>query len=148
MSYMIKEMLEKLGAKVVLTRPENKNVDMIDRKKVVNDAHSDFLISIHCNAGGNPLRVGGISTYYKHIGYRPLSTAILARLLELPIQNFGNIGHFNFSLNAVTECPNVLVETLFMSTLADEELIADPAFQRKMMEKVVLGVEDFLKANL
>ena len=148
MSYMIKEMLEKRGAKVVLTRPENKNVDMIDRKKVVNDAQADFLISIHCNAGGNPLRVGGTSTYYKHIGYRPLSTAILARLLELPIQNFGNIGHFNFSLNAVTECPNVLVETLFMSTLADEELIADPAFQRKMMDKVVLGVEDFLRANL
>ena len=148
MSYMLKEMLEKRGAKVVLTRPENKNVEMTDRKKVVTDAQADFLISIHCNAGGNPLRVGGTSTYYKHIGYRPLSTAILTRLLELPIQNFGNIGHFNFSLNAVTECPNVLVETLFMSSLADEELITDPAFQRKMMEKVTLGIEDYLQNNL
>lgn len=148
MSYMLKEMLEKRGAKVVLTRPLNKNVGMDDRKKVVNNNTADFLISIHCNAGGNPLRVGGTSTYYKHIGYRPLSVAILARMLELPVQNFGNIGHFNFSLNAVTECPNVLVETLFMSSLADEELIADVAFQRKMMEKVVLGVEDFLRSNL
>jgi len=148
MSYMLKEMLEKRGAKVVLTRPENKNVEMVDRKAVVRDAQADFLISIHCNAGGNPLRVGGTSTYYKHIGYKPLSAAILARLLELPIQDFGLIGHFNFSLNAVTDCPNVLVETLFMSTLADEELIADPAFQRKMMEKVVLGVEDYLLENI
>jgi len=148
MSYMLKEMLEKKGAKVVLTRPENKNREMNERKKVVSDNQADLFISIHCNAGGNPLRVGGTSTYYKHIGYRPLSTAILARLLELPIQDFGNIGHFNFSLNAVTDCPNVLVETLFMSTLADEELIADPAFQRKMMEKVVQGVDDFLRGNL
>ena len=146
MSYMLKEMLEKRGAKVVLTRPENRNVSMDDRKKVVTANQADFLISIHCNAGGNPLRVGGSSTYYKHIGYRPLSAAILARLLELPVQDFGLIGNFNFSLNAVTDCPNVLVETLFMSSLADEELIADPAFQRKMMEKVVLGVEDFLKS--
>jgi len=92
--------------------------------------------------------VGGTSTYYKHIGYRPLSATILKRLLELPVQDFGNIGHFNFSLNAVTDCPNVLVETLFMSTLADEELIADPAFQRKMMEKVVMGVDDYLRSNL
>lgn len=144
MSYMLKEMLEKKGAKVVLTRPEDKNVEHDDRKKVVYDANADFLISIHCNAGGNPLRVGGTSTYYKHIGYRPLSTAILARLLELPVQNFGNIGHFNFALNAVTECPNVLVETLFMSNLEDEERITDPVFQRKMMEKVALGIEDFL----
>ena len=148
MSFMLKEMLEKRGAKVVLTRPKNQNVSMDDRKKVVNDHTADILISIHCNAGGNPLRVGGTSTYYKHIGYRPLSTSILNRTLELPVQNFGNIGHFNFSLNAVTECPNVLVETLFMSSLADEELIADPSFQRKMMEKVVLGVEDFLKKNI
>ncbi|MDR2585807.1 MAG: N-acetylmuramoyl-L-alanine amidase [Prevotellaceae bacterium] len=148
MSYILKELLEKRGAKVVLTRPHNKNVDMNDRKKVVNDALADFLISIHCNAGGNPLRVGGTSTYYKHIGYRPLSTAILSRLLELKVQDFGNIGHFNFSLNAVTECPNVLVETLFMSSLADEELITDLAFQRKMMEKVMLGIEDFIKENI
>ena len=146
MSYMLKEMLEKRGAKVVLTRPENKNRDMNERKKVVSDHQADFLISIHCNAGGNPLRVGGTSTYYKHIGYRPLSETILARLLELPIQDFGLIGNFNFSLNAVTECPNVLVETLFMSSLADEELIADLGFQRKMMEKVVLGIDDFLKS--
>jgi len=148
MSYMLKEILEKRGAKVVLTRPRNKNVSMDDRKKVVNDNSADLLISIHCNAGGNPLKVGGSSTYYKHIGYRPLSTAILTRLLELPVQNFGNIGHFNFSLNAVTECPNALVETLFISSLADEELLADPAFQRKMMEKVAQGVEDFLRNNL
>ncbi|MCL2502958.1 MAG: N-acetylmuramoyl-L-alanine amidase [Bacteroidales bacterium] len=146
MSYMLKEMLEKRGAKVVLTRPENKNRDMNERKKVVSDHQADFLISIHCNAGGNPLRVGGTSTYYKHIGYRPLNETILARLLELPIQDFGLIGNFNFSLNAVTECPNVLVETLFMSSLADEELIADLGFQRKMMEKVVLGIDDFLKS--
>ncbi|MCL2726986.1 MAG: N-acetylmuramoyl-L-alanine amidase [Bacteroidales bacterium] len=148
MSYMLKEMLEKKGAKVVLTRPQNKNVDLNERKRIVRASQADFFISIHCNAGGNPLRVGGTSTYYKHIGHRPLSTAILARLLELKVQDFGNIGNFNFSLNAVTDCPTVLVEALFMSTLADEELIADPAFQRKMMEKVVLGVDDYLRENL
>jgi len=148
MSYLLKEMLEKRGAKVVLTRPENKDVVMADRRKVVSEAQPDFLISIHCNAGGNPLQVGGTSTYYKHIGYKPLSTAIMARLLELPIQDFGNIGHFNFALNSITECPNVLVETLFMSNLADEERIIDPAFQRQLMEKVMLGIEDFLRTNL
>jgi len=146
MAYMLAALLEKRGAKAVLTRPTDEEPSMVARKAVVSEAQADIFISIHCNAGGNPLRVGGTSTYYKHIGYRPLSTAILARLLELPIQDFGNVGHFNFSLNAVTECPNVLVETLFMSNLEDEERIVDPAFQRKMMEKVVLGIEDFLKA--
>ena len=146
MAYMLKELLEKRGAKVVLTRSGDQEPSMDARKKVMNNAKADILVSIHCNAGGNPLRTGGASTYYKHIGYRPLSTAILTRLLELPVQNFGNVGHFNFSLNAVTECPNVLVETLFMSNLDDEERIVDPAFQRKMMEKVVLGIEDYLKS--
>ena len=147
MARMLKEMLEKRGAKVVLTRPQDKDVKMDDRKAVVRKAEADFLVSIHCNAGGNPLRTGGTSTYYKYVGYQGLSTAILPRLLELPVQNFGNIGHFNFSLNGVTDCPSVLVETLFMSSLEDEERVVDPVFQRKMMEKVMLGIEDFLNAN-
>ena len=147
MARMLKEMLEAKGAKVVLTRPQDKDVKMDDRRALVRKSEVDFLVSIHCNAGGNPLRTGGTSTYYKYIGFQDLSAAILPRLLELPVQNFGNIGHFNFSLNGVTDCPNVLVETLFMSSLEDEERIVDPAFQRKMMEKVLLGIEDYLKAK-
>lgn len=145
MAYMLKEELERYGAKVVLSRSDDSDMNMIERKRIFAEAKIDLLVSIHCNAGGNPLKTGGTSTYYKHIEYRDLAETILARLLELDVKNFGLVGNFNFSMNAPTQYPSVLVETLFMSNLAEEELLSDPAFQRKMMQSVVKGLRDYLK---
>ncbi len=146
MAYMLKAELEKRGAKVVMSRNEDEELTMQDRVDIFKNANIDLLVSIHCNAGGNPLKEMGTSTYYRHIEYRPLAETILKRLLELDVINFGLVGNFNFSLNAPTEFPSVLVETLFMSSLPEEEKLIDPKFQRDMMIKVARGLEDYLTA--
>jgi len=145
MTYMLRAELEKRGAKVVLSRPDDNDVAMSDRIKIFANANVDMMVSVHCNAGGNPLRPMGTSTYYKHIEYRELAKTVLERLTELDVNNFGLIGNFNFSLNSPTYWPNILVETMFMSSLPDEELISDPLFQRMMMNKTVKGLEDYMK---
>lgn len=146
MAYVLKEELEKRGAKVVLSRSEDVDVSMTERKATFDAANIDLLISIHCNAGGNPLKPGGTSTYYKHIEYREMAETILKRIMELDVNNFGLIGNFNFSMNAPTNYPSVLVETLFMSSLDDEAKIADPEFRKELMKRVVKGVDDYLSA--
>ena len=84
--------------------------------------------------------------YYRHMGSFHLSEAILKRLLELDgVENFGNVGAFNFALNSLTEFPTVLFEGLFMSTPSDEEKLADPRFRRQMVRQIVRGLEDFLR---
>jgi N-acetylmuramoyl-L-alanine amidase len=145
MSYMLKEELEKRGAKVVMSRTEDVDVAMQDRLDIFKRAGIDLMLSIHCNAGGNPLKPMGTSTYYRHIEYRTLAETILKRLLELNLPNFGLIGNFNFSLNSPTEFPTVLVETLFMSSLPDEEQLSDEKFLKEMMVKVAKGLEDYVK---
>ncbi len=144
MAYVLKEELEKKGATVVLSRSEDKDVSMSERKAIFDAANIDLLIAIHCNAGGNPLKPGGTSTYYKHIEYRPLAETILKRVLELEVNNFGLIGNFNFSMNAPTNYPSVLVETLFLSSLSDEEKMSNPEFRKELMKKVAKGLEDYL----
>ncbi|MBO7249352.1 MAG: N-acetylmuramoyl-L-alanine amidase [Bacteroidales bacterium] len=147
MAYTLKAELEKKGAKVVLSRTDDSGLTMTERKEIFLENNVDLVISIHCNAGGSPLDVKGTSTYYKHIHNRPLAEAILLRTLELEgVVNFGLVGNFNFSLNAPIEYPNVLVETQFLSNPEDEERIADPAFRKAYMKKVVKGVEDYLKS--
>ncbi|MDD3273496.1 MAG: N-acetylmuramoyl-L-alanine amidase [Bacteroidales bacterium] len=145
MVYMLKRELEKRGASVVLSRSDDSDLTMYDRVDIFDAAGVDMMVSVHCNAGGNPLRPGGTSTYYKHIEYRELAKSVLESLLELEVKNFGLVGNFNFSLNAPTFYPNLLVETLFMSSLEDEELLADPMFQSMMMKRVVTGLEDYMK---
>jgi len=146
MAYMLKEELEKRGARVVLSRTDDSDVTMPMRQTTFKNENIDLLISIHCNAGGNPLVNGGTSTYYKHIEYRDLAETILKRLVCMDdVKNFGLIGNFNFSLNSSTYYPSVLVETLFMSSLPDEEKIVDAKFQKEMMINVAKGLNDYLK---
>jgi len=145
MVYMLKRELEKRGASVVLSRSDDSDLTMYERVDIFDAAGVDMMVSVHCNAGGNPLRPGGTSTYYKHIEYRELAKSVLESLLELEVKNFGLVGNFNFSLNAPTFYPNLLVETLFMSSLEDEELLADPIFQSMIMKRVVTGLEDYMK---
>ncbi|MBQ0024229.1 MAG: N-acetylmuramoyl-L-alanine amidase [Bacteroidales bacterium] len=141
----IKEMLEAKGAKVVLSRTDEYSIDMSSRRKIFLDNDIDLLVSIHNNAGGSPLVPMGTSTYYKYIQNRELAACLLDRMIELDVPNYGLTGNFNFALGTPTEYPNALVECLFMSSLPDEEKLADSAYLKKIAQKVVLGLEDYLK---
>ncbi|GEP94836.1 N-acetylmuramoyl-L-alanine amidase [Chitinophaga cymbidii] len=136
------------GAKVLMTRVNDSYVDNNYRIVSYRDKDPDLLVSIHLNSAGDPIRVKGTSTFYKHIGFRPLSQHIYKHLLDLGLKEYGNIGSFNFALNSPTEYPNVLVETLFLSNPEDEMLILDPGFRKQLADKIVLGLKDFVAAGV
>lgn len=139
------KILENAGAKVVLTRDSDTGPSMTERKRIWKEANVDLAISIHNNASGNPLIPMGTSCYYKHISNRALASTLHQSMLSLGLANFGLTGNFNFSLNGPTEYPNALVEALFMSSLPEEEMLADENFRQKMAEKVVDGLKVYLE---
>jgi len=144
LSLKLQKALEKEGAKVIMTRTEEKFVDNKERILFYRDSLPDLLLSVHLNSSDDPFRSAGTSTYYRHIGFRNLSLDIYKRLLELGLKEYGNTGSFNFMLNSPIEYPNALIETVFLSNLDEEAQILDPAFQQQMVDKIVLGVKDFL----
>lgn len=146
MAHTLKGILEKQGAKVVLSREEDTGMSIRERQDKFIENKCDIVISIHCNAGGSPLSTLGTSTYYRYNVYKPLAEDILGYLLGMDgVKNFGMVGNFNFSLSAITDFPCVLVETLFISSLWEEEKLADPQFRRAMMENVAKGLNDYIK---
>lgn len=142
----IKSILEKKGARVVMTREGDTGPSMGERKSIWRENNCDLAISVHNNSGGSPLSSPGTAVLYKHLFDRPLAEAVTARLLETGLPLFGIVQNFNFSLNGPTEFPNVLVEGMFMSSLEEEEKLADPAFRRLVAEKIVAAIEDYLKS--
>ena len=130
---------------MVLSRSSDIDISMAERKKIFLNANVDLMMSVLNNAGGSPLKEMGTSTYYKSIANRELAQCVLNRMLELNLRNFGLTGNFNFSLNAPTEYPNLLLEALFMSSLPEEELLADPNYRQRIAEQAVKGIEDYLK---
>lgn len=128
-----------------MTRVNDTDLTMIDRTVMLRAQDPDLLISIHLNSAGSDT-VKGVSTYYRYIGFRPLSQAILKRMRELPLKEWGNVGSFNFSLSGPTEYPNCLVEVAFLSNKEDEKKILSPKFHKQVAQKIYLGIDDWLKS--
>jgi N-acetylmuramoyl-L-alanine amidase len=141
----LERLLKSKGIKnIVMTRKEDTTFDNKDRILFLQEKEPDFLISFHLNSSSNP-EINGVSTYYKHIGFRPLTQAILKRMVDLKLNEFGNVGNFNFVLNAPTDFPNSLVEVAFMSNESDERKVLRSSFQDEVANKVYLGILDWLK---
>jgi len=141
----VEKYLKRKKVKVFMTRAEDKELSMIDRTLMLREKDPDILISIHLNSSGNQ-NVKGASTYYRYIGFKPLSEKILNRMLQLELNDFGNIGAFNFALSGPTEYPNCLVEVAFLSNREDEQKILDPDFHKATAKKIYKGIKDWLKS--
>jgi N-acetylmuramoyl-L-alanine amidase len=138
-----RELIDK-GATVFMTRESDVSLSMNDRLDMLKVAEPDLLVSIHLNSSVRD-SIKGVSTYYRHIGFRPFTLFILNRLLETGLTEFGNIGNFNFTLSGPTEYPNCLVEVAFLSNKEDEKLVLDPKFHKEVAKQIVAGIKDWLK---
>ena len=139
-----KALLEK-EATVFMTRTKDTAIGMIERTVMIKKEDPDFLISIHLNSSVKD-SISGVSTYYRYIGFRPLTQYIQESMLKLGLTDFGNIGSFNFALSGPTDYPNCLVEVAFLSNKSDEQLILDPAFHQSVARQIVAGIKEWLKA--
>jgi N-acetylmuramoyl-L-alanine amidase len=141
----VERILQENEARVFMTRNGDTSLSMTERVEMVQKQDPDFLISIHLNSSVKD-SVRGVSTYYRYIGFRPLTQFIQESMLEIGLADFGNIGSFNFALNGPTDYPNCLVEVAFLSNKDDEQLILDPEFHKAVAIQIVKGIKEWLKS--
>ncbi|HEU5167880.1 MAG TPA: N-acetylmuramoyl-L-alanine amidase [Chitinophagaceae bacterium] len=141
----LQKILKKQKIKVLLVRETDTTIENKDRVLWAQQNNPDVFISFHLNSSGRDY-TRGVSTYYKHIGYRSFSQSILKRLLEIKnLDEFGNVGSFNFQPIQPTDYPSCLVEIAFLSNKDDEKMILDPKFRYKVAYQVYLGIRDWVK---
>jgi len=140
----LQKILKKQKIKVLMVREIDTTIDNKDRVLWAQQNNPDVFISFHLNSSGRD-SVRGVSTYYKHIGFRSFSQSILKRLLETKnLEEFGNVGSFNFQPIQPTDYPSCLVEVAFLSNKDDEKMILDPKFRYKVAYQVYLGIKDWV----
>jgi N-acetylmuramoyl-L-alanine amidase len=141
----LQKILKKQKIKVLMVRETDTTIENKDRVLWAQQNNPDIFISFHLNSSGRDY-VRGVSTYYKHIGFRSFSQSILKRLLEIKnLEEFGNVGSFNFQPIQPTDYPSCLVEIAFLSNKEDEKMILDPKFRTKVANQVYLGIKDWIK---
>jgi len=138
-------LLEK-EADVYMTRRGNESLGMLEREEMINAEEPDFMISVHLNSSVRE-SVKGVSTYYRYIGFRPMTKFIQESMMKIEgLEDFGNIGSFNFALSGPTDYPNCLLEVAFLSNKDDEQLILNQDFHKQVAERVVEGLKEWLKS--
>ena len=149
----LQELLEKAGAKVLMTRTIDRDVfgpnasaveELKARTVVANNVKADLFISIHADAFTNR-QVGGTSThYYPKTPYDAMFAKCVQEFLvsDLGLNDRGAKAS-NFYVIRRTYMPAILVEMAFISNPEEEKLLNTEAFTTKVAQGIYNGVDKF-----
>lgn len=149
----VQTLLEKAGAKVIMTRKDDRDVfgagatavdELKARSSLANNNKADVFVSIHADAFTNPV-AGGTTTYYYQ---KTLYDAMLASAVQTDLIDVGKLQDrqtklANFYVLKHARMPAVLVELAFISNPKEEKLLSSPDFQQKMALGIVRGLGRF-----
>ena len=148
MSLALARLLQAEGARVVLTRGDDRSLDLQSRVRLADSLDAELLVSIHNNAlpdGVNPFTNNGSSVFYNHPRSLPLAQAIQAALVRrLGLPDLG-AARGDLALPRAAWMPAVLCEGLFMMLPDQEAALRNPAGQRLYALAVRDGIVAFLK---
>ena len=174
--------MEELGIEVIMTRDDDRMVDLFERTEIANTAGCDLFVSVHCNSWFNR-GTGGFESYFLSPAKDEAGKAlqrfenetggddhaaasrsdvqfILWDLVQneyiaesstfaeyvqqemtsrLGIQSRG-VKQAGFVVLQGAKMPAVLLEVAFLSNPAEERLLVDPSFQRRVADGVVASI--------
>lgn len=146
MSRKLRDLLVAAGYNVVMTREDDRDVDLYERADIANAVEADLFVSVHCNASGTVPTFQGIYTYYHPDSKRGarLAQAIQTPLCALTGGVDRGIDGADFVVLRETDMCAVLVETGFMSNVGELERLCDSAYQDKIAQGIAEGVIRYL----
>ena len=145
-SKLLKEQLTQMGAKVYLTREEDRDVSLTERMAAIDRLKPDLAISIHYNAlpdSGDAENTQGISTFwYNTQAHAPaifLHNHLVEKLERPDAGTFWN----NLALTRPHTAPSILLELGFMINPDEFEWITNKREQQKLAATLAEGIEEW-----
>ena len=159
-AFHLREMLQQVGATVIMTRVDDSYVSLPMRSQIANENGADFFISLHHNGIDNP-KVNYTSTWYHGDADDSRQSLDLARYiqqgvsdaLQLPTSPASGlysdklITASGFGVLRLTECPAILCEASFLSNPAEEAKLQEDAYLRKEAYGYFLGIARYVEGG-
>jgi len=151
---LLKDKLDAVGAKVVLTRDADSFLSLTERVAVANKINADAFVAIHANSSDNNYSAKGTATYF----YAPSSNSGLYAQLQQRktlaktvqdrlVSSAGTMDcgvlQANFAVLRETTMPSILVESAFLSNRDDEALLKDSQFRDKIAQGIADGLIEY-----
>lgn len=168
----LRALLAKQGHQIVMTRTDDRFVELPRRAEIASKAGADLFISIHFNAVGGAPAVRGSETYTLTPQYQRSTSSARSdpsdreanpgnrndpwnTLLGYHIhrQVLGKLGSADrglkrarFAVLRLVNCPGVLVEAGYLSNDDEAKKIATAAYRQDIAEAIADGVKAYAQA--
>ncbi len=156
----LRELLQEVGATVIMTRVDDSYVSLPMRSQIANEGGADFFISLHHNGIDNP-KVNYTSTWYHGDADDSRQSLDLARYiqrgvsdaLQLPTSPASGlysdklITASGFGVLRLTECPAVLCEASFLSNPEEEARLKEDDYLQKEAYGYFLGIARYVEGG-
>lgn len=157
MVYELKDIYEKSGFKVVLTRTDENGLygeassgfklrDLKKRRDIINNSNADMVISIHMNKYSASSRRGA-QVFFKIDDKKSnfLAEKIQFRLnLMKESPRISNALKGDYYILNTAKIPAVIVECGFLSNKDDEKLLQNEEYRKKLAKEIYNGSIDYL----
>ncbi len=158
-AWELKALLEKAGAKVVMTRQGDrllsqatniagqKNQQLASRVSTANRSSGEIFISLHNDWNDNK-SVQGTSVYY----YKVQDLALAEMLHDAVVGQLGSVDlgvkYGNFYVLRNTDIPAALVEVGFLSNPEEAAKLAKPTYRLEVARGLFRGINEYFKQQL
>jgi N-acetylmuramoyl-L-alanine amidase len=139
--------LAQQGIQTVLTRPDDRDLDLEPRTALANQLNATVFVSIHANAISlSRPEVNGIETYYygSTAGLQLAQFIHQSLLHNLPVRDRG-VREARFYVLRNTEMPAALAEVGFVTGAEDAPRLADPNYRRQIAAAIAQGILQYLQ---
>lgn len=161
----LKEMLEKAGYTVIMTRTEDvlvyegdnlsntskRRQDLLHRKKIMDESKADIVVSIHMN-GFKQTKYSGAQTFFTKNSPASKKLAIciqdaLREHVDPSNKREALIKSDDIIITKDCKVTTVIVECGFLSNEAEEKKLVDESYQTKLANAIKLGIDKYFTVN-
>ncbi len=156
----LRDLLQDVGASVVMTRVDDSYVSLSRRSEIANASGADLFISFHHNGIDDP-KVNYTSTWYHGDADDSRPSLDLARYIQRGVSDALQLptapvsGLFSdklmtaagFGVLRRTDCPAVLCEASFLSNPAEETRLKSEAYLRREATGYFIGIARYVDAG-
>jgi len=139
-------LLAQQGVKVVMTRQDDRFIELEERAEIANRRDTDLFVSIHADSAPDR-SISGFTLYVASDASREAYEA--ARTVSAAMAKTGSdtrgIREADYKVLVQTSCPAILIECGYLSNPLDARRLQDNAFQTRLAQAIAAGILNYLQ---
>ncbi|WP_238393324.1 N-acetylmuramoyl-L-alanine amidase [Myxacorys almedinensis] len=144
-SRQVAALLEQQGIQAILTRPDDRDLDLEPRVAIAERANATVFVSIHANAiSMSRPDINGLETYYFSSGLG-LAQSIHRSVLQGTGTRDRRVRQARFYVIRRTSMPSVLVEVGFVTGAEDAPKLATASYRQQLAQSIARGIVNYLR---